>query len=228
MCNLYSNTTPVEAMRRLFGVAAGRDRLGNQPPLPAIFPRYNAPVVRITDGERELVRMHWGFLMLQVSKRTGERIQPRAVNNARDDKLLSSPFWRVSFKERRCLIPATSFCEAKGKKPADYHWFGLRGDELRPPFAFAGLWRRFRGNYRDELVEIDTYTMVTTTPNDVVRPIHPERMPVILDPADHETWLHDTPESALELLRPYPAEKMHVVRSGEDEKSDPVVAPGGA
>lgn len=38
MCNLYSNTTNVEAMRRLFDVAPDRDRLGNQPPLPGHLP----------------------------------------------------------------------------------------------------------------------------------------------------------------------------------------------
>ena len=82
MCNLYSNTTNVEAMRRLFSVAPDRDRLGNQPPPPAIFPRYEAPVVRLGEsGDRELVRMHWGFLVPQLSKRTGQPILPKAVNN---------------------------------------------------------------------------------------------------------------------------------------------------
>ncbi len=45
----------VEAMRRLFKVDF--DRIGNQPALPDIFPRYDAPVVRLTaSGERELIR----------------------------------------------------------------------------------------------------------------------------------------------------------------------------
>jgi len=38
---------PVEAMRRLFRVSPSNDRLGNQPPLPNIFPRHDAPVVRL-------------------------------------------------------------------------------------------------------------------------------------------------------------------------------------
>jgi hypothetical protein len=36
MCNLYSMTTAQEAMRRI--ARAFRHNLGNQPPLPAIFP----------------------------------------------------------------------------------------------------------------------------------------------------------------------------------------------
>ncbi|QHQ37351.1 SOS response-associated peptidase [Algicella marina] len=221
MCNLFSNTMPVDAMRNLFGVDAGNDHLGNQPPLPAIFPRYEAPVMRQSgDGQRELVRMHRGFLMPQVSKKTGKPILPKAVNNARDDKVRSSSFWRSSFAERRCLVPATSFCEAKGKAPATYYWFGVQGDDERPPFAFAGMWRQFRGNYRDELVEIDTFTILTTKPNDLVRKIHPDRMPVILDPADHATWLDGSGDEAYRLVRPFPEDQMRIVQSGEDLKSD--------
>ncbi|MEL6216930.1 MAG: SOS response-associated peptidase family protein [Pseudomonadota bacterium] len=134
MCNLYSNLTTHEATRRLVRVSQDRDRTVNQSPLPAIFPRYEAPVVCVgEDGEREVRMMHWGFLMPQVSKKTGKPILPKAVNNARDDKLRSSPFWRGSFQDRRCLVPATSFCEAKGRNPATYYWFGLVGDEDRPP-----------------------------------------------------------------------------------------------
>lgn len=219
MCNLYSNTMPVEAMRRLFRV--GRDSVGNQPPLPAIFPRHEAPVVRLgADGARELVRMHWGFLMPQASKKTGQPILPKAVNNTRDDKVRTSPFWRSSFEGRRCLVPATSFCEAKGRSPATYYWFGLVGDEDRPPFAFAGIWRRFKGWYRDELVEIDTHSILTTRPNALVRPIHPDRMPVILPPEAHDTWLAGTPDAAFELIAPFPAERMRIVRVGEGATAD--------
>ena len=222
MCNLFSNTLPAEAMRRVFGVTPEGDRLGNQPPLPAIFPRHETPVVRREpDGRRSLVPMHWGFLMPQTSKKTGKPILPKAVNNARDDKLRTSRFWRQSFEERRCLIPGTSFCEAKGRQPATYYWFALTGDMPRPPMAFAAIWRRFRGRYRDEEpVEIDTVSMLTTIPNDLVRAIHPDRMPVILPPADWATWLEGTPDAAFGVIRPYPADGMRIVLSGQDAKAD--------
>jgi putative SOS response-associated peptidase YedK len=164
--------------------------------------------------------MHWGFLMPQVSKKTGKPILPKAVNNTRDDKVRTSPFWRSSFEARRCLVLATSFCEAKGKAPATYYWFGLAGDEDRPPFAFAGIWRRFKGWYRDALVEIDTHSILTTRPNELVRPIHPDRMPVILSPEAHDTWLAGTPDEAFDLIVPFPAERMRIVRVGEGETAD--------
>jgi putative SOS response-associated peptidase YedK len=207
-------------MRALFDVRPERDRVGNLPPLPGIYPRHEAPVVRLdAAGEREMLRMHWGFLLPQVSKKTGQPILPKAVNNARDDKLRSSSFWRGSFEERRCLIPATAFCEPKGRAPAMFYWFGLKGEEEQPLFAFAGLWRSFRGWYRDGLVEIDTYSMVTTRPNELVATIHPDRMPTILDPADFGTWLAGTPDQAFALIRPFPAERMQFVEPPPAERA---------
>ena len=46
----------------------------------------------------------------------------RRVTNVRDDRILESKFWRTSFEERRCLVPASSFCEPNGDvKPATWH-----------------------------------------------------------------------------------------------------------
>ena len=46
-------------MRQSFNVT--RDSAGNVPPLSAIFPDQMAPVIRNHEGERELIRMRWGF-----------------------------------------------------------------------------------------------------------------------------------------------------------------------
>ena len=59
MCNLYAMTKNQDAVRDLFRVA--RDRTGNMPPLPGIFPDHLAPVVRTHNGERVLEMMRWGF-----------------------------------------------------------------------------------------------------------------------------------------------------------------------
>ncbi len=224
MCNLYSNTTAKEAMRRLFKVTSDLDHTGNAEPQEAIFPRYSATVLRLTaSGKRELLHMHWGFLLPQVSAKTGKPILPKAVNNARDDKIQTSPFWRSSFEQRRCLVPASAYCEAKGLNPATYYWFGLASDDpdARPPFTFAGIWRQFKGDHRGEAVQIETYSIATTTPNELTRTIHPDRMPVILDPADHDKWLLGSVTEAATLLRPFPARQMRIVREG-NAKADPL------
>jgi hypothetical protein len=54
MCNLYSLTKSQAAIIAI--VHAMRDRTGNLPPLPCIFPDYFAPVVRTAAefGHRDL------------------------------------------------------------------------------------------------------------------------------------------------------------------------------
>lgn len=211
MCNLYSMTSTQDAVRRLFDVDDPQ-----QPNLPlqrAIFPGQDAPVVRRGAAGRQLAMMHWGFILPQQDK------APKDVNNARQDKVLQSRFWRDSFERRRCLVPATSFAEPKGRRPAVWHWFALKGEEPRPLFAFAGIWRSWRGQYRGEAVEMDCFAILTTEPNEVVAPVHPTRMPVMLAPDDYGTWLSGTTEAAHALTRPYPADAMHDVYQGDKEDS---------
>jgi putative SOS response-associated peptidase YedK len=60
MCNLYSITKGQAAILEF--IRAMRDRTGNLPPLPGVFPDYPAPVVRIGEGsEREQTMMRWGM-----------------------------------------------------------------------------------------------------------------------------------------------------------------------
>ena len=92
MCNLYSMTTNDEAMRNLFKVGSFDASAGNLPAQPAIFPAYDAPVIRQVDGKRELSMMHWGFILPQRDK------APKVVNNTRDDKATTSRFWKSSFE----------------------------------------------------------------------------------------------------------------------------------
>ena len=71
MCNLYSMTRNREAILRLFRVSHNRATMFE--PQSAIFPGYQAPVVRkATDGERELVVLNWGFVSRRArSQRRG-------------------------------------------------------------------------------------------------------------------------------------------------------------
>ena len=72
MCNLYSMTRNREAILRLFRVSD--NRAATIDPQPSIFPAYTAPVVRkAADGERELVTMSWGFVLLTGRQGTASR-----------------------------------------------------------------------------------------------------------------------------------------------------------
>ena len=75
------------------------------------------------------------------------------------------------------------------------------------PFAIAGLWEHWEG--QDGQV-IESCTLLTTEPNDVLAPIH-NRMPVILDPKDYAQWLDPDLQDVSRLktlLHPYTSEQM--------------------
>jgi putative SOS response-associated peptidase YedK len=211
MCNLYSLTRNREAILRLFRISD--NRAPTIEPQPAIFPAYSAPVIRqAADGERELSIMSWGFAPLQTDK------APRRVTNVRDDKILKSSFWKPSFATRRCLVPASSYCEPNGQSPATWYWFAVNDEGDRPLFAFPGIWQRWKGPVKKDgpNVEIDTYAFMTTAPNELTRSINHERMPVLLtSEIDFETWLSGSTEEAFALARSYDPNAMRIVQSGK-------------
>ncbi|MEL7064792.1 MAG: SOS response-associated peptidase family protein, partial [Bacteroidota bacterium] len=73
-------------------------------------------------------------------------------------------------------------------------------------FVFAGLYARWRSPGGQDMW---SFTIITTAPNELTMDIH-DRMPVILDQPQQERWLNagESAEDLLEILRPYPAEKM--------------------
>ena len=72
--------------------------------------------------------------------------------------------------------------------------------------AFAGLWERWKDPRQD--VPLETFSIITTDPNQVVAPLH-NRMPVIIERNDYARWLGgSTAQPPLDLLRPFPAEQM--------------------
>ncbi len=196
MCSLFSSTLPPEALVRLFAIAGP---VPNLPPFDEVWPGYDAPVVLAGSQGRHVQVMRWGFLFTQK----GRAAKP--VGNARDDKL-DGFFWRSSFQSRRCLVPVTRFAEPDlVRKWKQKHWFSVSGAE---GFALAGLWRPWQGVLKGEQVEIETMAFVTTTANALVRPIHPERMPVILGPSAYDTWLTGPLDAARALIRPFAPDRM--------------------
>lgn len=214
MCTLYANTKGRELVRNLFRVSDNRAAFFE--PKEAILPSDLASVVRLAEGgERELVNLNWGFVRREADR------GPRRVVNTRDDQVRGNPFWRDSFVTRRCLVPATSYSEPEGTKPAAWHWFTINGDEPRPLFAFPGLWRQYLGPLKKNGPDIEqmVFSIVTTVPNKLTASINHERMPVLLtSEAEWETWLSGTSDEAFLLCRPYPEEAMRHVAFGLEKR----------
>ena len=103
-------------------------------------------------------------------------------------------------------MPADAFYEwqkldAKTKQPFA---IALKSNE---PYAFAGLWERWKDRQAGQ--DVLTFTIITTDPNGVVQPLH-DRMPVIIPAKDYDRWLQpcDSARPPVDLLRPFDADQM--------------------
>lgn len=235
MCNLYSNTTTQEAMRQLFNVPAARDELGNASAQPAIFPDGQSVIVTADDsGERSLRIARWGWKKVKFKNKNYETW----LTNVRN---LDGWPWEHVIKDQsqRCLVPASSFSEyhptekipgATGKPIKAASWFRLTGETERPPFAFAGVMRRWdwekdglRKKADAELqasgAQVTAMAFLTTEPNSIVAPIHPKAMPVLLRTEEEfEIWLKGSADEAKALQRPLPDDALELAFTGQ--KSD--------
>lgn len=198
MCNLYK--LELAGQTKLFGKSTD-EIIGNLPP-SEVYPGGQG-VVMTPAGD--LKTMTWGFPLKQVSNRTGKPIKPKAVNNARSDKL-TTPFWKGSAANpaQRCLIPVNAFAEAIGqpgtKKRA---WLSIADQDT---FVCAGIWR-------NSVEWGDVYSMVMTDARPDMLEIH-DRMPVILKPENYDQWLSSPLEEAIGLCVPF-AHELSVDRTDD-------------
>lgn len=202
MCGRFLITDPDDALRDLFGY--------NGPPLD-FAPRYNVaptqsvPAVRLNEAcQRGIALLRWG-LVPSWAKEIG--IGAKMIN-ARAETLAEKPALRAACKARRCLIPSDGFYEWKPEGGKKQPYRVVLGDPARAkPFAFAGLWERWRDPAKPkDAPPLETFTIVTTDAAPAIAHIH-ARMPVMLRRReDVEAWLdcaNNPPEAVKRLLAPY-------------------------
>jgi len=201
MCGRYSQTQSAEIIAKAFQVDN----------VPTLEPRYNiAPTQWVSSvlqtsasTNRQFKMLYWGLI---PSWAKDSKIGAKLIN-ARAETVAEKPAFRSAFRQRRCLVLADGFYEwqqQEAKKQKQPFYFRLSDEH---PFAFAGLWERWEDATGEE---IESCTLLTTEPNELMRPIH-NRMPVILDPKDYDLWLDpEVKKSELlqPLLRSYPTEEM--------------------
>jgi putative SOS response-associated peptidase YedK len=202
MCGRYSLTAPGDVVAEIFGLVD----------VPELRPRWNiaptqqAAVIRQGDDGRRLDLLKWGLVPFWAKDAA---IGSRMIN-ARSETVAEKPSFKHALKSRRCIVPADGFYEwqktAEGKVPTRIQ----RRDGR--PLGFAGLWELWT---RGPGAPLETFTILTTPPNNVLRPIH-DRMPVILEPEDFALWL-DPKEMRRECLEP-----LFEARSGADLETFPV------
>ena len=122
----------------------------------------------------------------------------KRVTNVRN---LSSPFWKSMLANplQRCLVPFSTFAEPKIGEGRDEWWFNVID---QPIAAFAGIWRQSDQG--------PVYAFLTCQPNALVAALHPNAMPVIVEPGDYQAWLSTDYDGACAMARAYPAARMAV------------------
>lgn len=181
MCGRYAIFTPPDELAERFSV-----------PVPEVEPTYNAaPSQRlpvIPDDAEEVRLARWGLTPAWAD-------EERDLINARAATIAEKPSFRDA---NRCLVPADGFYEwvEKGEEKQPYYVTREDGE----PFSMAGLWTRwkppseqtgldsFSGEGVDEPDAIETFAIVTTEPEGIIKELH-HRMAVILPREREREWL---------------------------------------
>jgi putative SOS response-associated peptidase YedK len=201
VCGRFSQGEPSRHVSDYFGAYPDDDLpdgLYNVPPTETIR------MVVEREDERRLVAARWGFRpfwSLTDGAPPGRAAQ--SWINARAETAWDSPVFGRALRRRRCVIPADAFYEwDRTVKPRQPWAIGpaREGDML----AMAGIWAPVHG-------EGPTTAILTTSPNELVAPIH-NRMPVILDRAALDAWLDPAAEPGVlaALLVPAPADRLRM------------------
>ncbi len=181
MCGRFTLTTKdFRALALELGAVAAADDAARYRPRYNIAPTDEHWILRTKQEERQLLPAKWGLVNSWAADAKGAFKQI----NARAETAMKRSAFRDAFVRRRCIVPADGFFEWSGAKTARRPiWFHDPDGGL---LYFAGLYE----SWRDPNTEAwqRTFTILTTSANDVVAPVH-DRMPVILPPAAADDWL---------------------------------------
>lgn len=157
-------------------------------------------------GTLDMLPLRWGYRLPSDGK---------LVFNTRIERAADGPLWSESFAERRCVVPVAAFYETSGnesvlnsagRKMKQVYRFGCgktansedghknseaaNSKNKNPgtanatdaasasvrPLLLGGIWQD------------DRFSIMTTEPNEIVRPVH-DRMPLVLSVQGALAWL---------------------------------------
>ena len=131
--------------------------------------------------------MSWGFIS-PWAKDPFDKAVPKPFN-ARSETVDEKKLFSGSWKHKRCLIPASGFFEKK---------FRIRKKNYKT-FWLGGIWSKWSS---PDGAELESCCVLTTEPNDLVKPLH-HRMPVVVPNGYEEEWTEQVKDAdALKGLLP--------------------------
>ncbi|VCT88863.1 Putative SOS response-associated peptidase YedK [Mycolicibacterium hassiacum DSM 44199] len=199
MCGRFAVTTdPAVLAQKIQAIdeTAGAGGAGGSP-----GPNYNvAPtstiatvVRRHTEPDDEPTRriraMRWGLIPPWTKASDDGRPDTKGplLINARAEKVTTSPAFRNSAKNKRCLVPMTGWYEWRGEKgnKTPFFMYGADGE----PLFMAGLWSTWRPkDAPPDAPPLISCTIITTDAVGPLAEIH-DRMPLSISAEDWDRWL---------------------------------------
>ena len=203
MCGRFDRHRPVTDFLDVIGIpnlVAGQDE-----PVASSYnvaPSREAIAVCAGDAGPALKALVWGFAPAWAKNPK----MPKPIN-ARAETVAQKPMFRDGFRTSRCLVLCDGYYEWQRQADGTKQPFYLTVED-GVPFLMAGLWAR---NTTLAAAPVESFCVITTEANASCRHLHP-RMPLILTPEHHETWLDASSldlDIAVEMLRP-PANAMRL------------------
>ncbi len=195
------------------------------------YKAFSNPLIPVIAGDspEETKLMEWGLIPGWTKDRQKAGEIRKGTYNARAESIHEKPSFREPLLKGRCLVLAHGFFEWQHVKGAKIPWYiKLKNDA---PFAFAGLYDRWRDPDSGEI--LSTCSLITTRANPLMERIHntKKRMPVILTPGSEKEWISGdiSLHKARQLLLPLDESELHAhtvspALSGRNtDPSDPIV-----
>ena len=165
------------------------------------------PVVRSDGAERRPDGLVWplvpSWLKGELPKFSTANCRSEA-DRAFSKTVAGKPTFRNAWKrDQRCLVPFSWFYEWDQRSKPKQPW------RIQPAsgsfLVMAGLWDRSPLPDGDQL---ESFTIVTTGPNQLLTDIGHHRSPVMIDRDHWDTWLNGGKADAEALIRPPPDDLM--------------------
>ncbi|WP_025898479.1 SOS response-associated peptidase [Sneathiella glossodoripedis] len=187
MCARFSLTSPIEAIRQIFGF---KER-PNLPPAYNIAPTNYILALRINidDGVAlSAFQAHWGL----IPKWAKDGSVTAKLINARSETVDQKPSFREAFSTRRCIIPANGFFEWRKDLDGEKQPYYFQASDVSL-FVFAGLWEKWTSPNGEQ---IESCTILTEPATEDVAPIH-SRKPVTVKVDYIDEWLSGTDRQSI-------------------------------
>lgn len=202
----------------LYEIDKLRDQFGLTDGVPkGVKKRYNiqpaqtVPVILQRDGNRVMELMQWGFVP-QNAKDTNSIFRYKTFI-ARSEDIFKTVMWERSISTRRCLVPINGFYIFSKTADAKVPYFVQIKDQ--PLATLAGIYSSWTSG---EGVESGMVSIVTVPANAEANKFT-DRLPVIVQPGQQDTWLNpeiDDVGSLYDIMRMAPHDSLTFQRVGDD------------